>query len=342
MAEIKKSETAESAPLLTVRNLTADVKKNGETYNILENISFTISEGEILGLAGESGCGKSMTALCIPKLLPEAVKITDGDIIFNNRNLVTLGENEMNSIRGGEISFIFQDARQALNPLMRAGEQITETLGINKNVNRITRRKNQKTENRKTALETLKSLGFDNPEKIYNAYPHQLSGGMCQRILTAMSIIKSPKLLLADEPSSSLDEDSQKRCLSLLLEMNREKKTALFIISHDLSIIHDCCSRFLIMYAGRIAEEGPSQFIYSPLHPYTKALVKAIPNKEKRGKNLENIPGKTPSVEDRPPGCPFAPRCAKAQSVCSEAFPPVKEIGARKVYCYFPETDCSS
>ena len=323
---------------LTVRDLTAAVRKNDKIFNILEKVSFKIDEGEILGIAGESGCGKSMTALCIANLLPEAVKITEGEINFHNRSLTALGEEEMNGIRGNEISFIFQDVRLALNPLMKAGDQIKEMLEINRKDDRKNDKRIQNAKNRETVLELLSSLGFGNPLSVYNAYPHQLSGGMCQRIITAMSIIKGPKLLLADEMSSSLDEDSQRRCLSLLLEMNRVNKMTLLIISHDLSIIHDYCGRFLVMYAGRIAEEGPSQLLYSPLHPYTKALVNAIPNKDKRGKNLENIPGKAPSVEDRPSGCPFSPRCPRAQDICTRAFPPLKEIDNRKVYCYFPET----
>jgi peptide/nickel transport system ATP-binding protein len=231
---------------------------------------------------------------------------------------------------------IFQDVRQALNPMMKVGKQITETLELaTKNKEQRT---NTKEQNKSKALEMLKTLGFEEPEKIFSAYPHQLSGGMCQRIMTAITVIRSPKLLLADEPSSSLDEESQNRCLSLLKEMNQKNKMSLLVISHDLSIIQQFCNRFLIMYAGRIVEEGPAETLFSPLHPYTHALVKALPNKDKRGSVLQNIPGKVPSIEDQLSGCPFAPRCPKAQKICSESFPPeyFNHKEEKKVYCYFP------
>jgi len=324
----KSSET-----LLQVQNLTVCVEKDKKTLKILDNINFSIGQGEILGLAGESGCGKSMTALSILNLLPQAVKITDGKILYKSRDFKVLSEKEMCVIRGNEISMIFQDVRQALNPMIKAGKQITETLELNGS--------KDKAANKASALKMLSILGFNDPEKIFDAYPHQLSGGMCQRIMTAIAVIRSPKLLLADEPSSSLDEESQSRCLSLLKEINKNNKMSLLVISHDLSIIQQFCDRFLIKYAGKIVEEGPAEALFSPLHPYTHALVKALPNKAKRGSALQNIPGKVPSVEDQLGGCPFAPRCPKAQMICRETFPPEYfnhegEEFDRKVYCYFP------
>jgi oligopeptide/dipeptide ABC transporter ATP-binding protein len=319
------------ARLLEVRNLSAGVERRGEFLKAVDDICFSIDEGEILGLAGESGCGKSMTALSIVKLLPRGVKIQSGEIIYKNMPLTSMSEKEMRDIRGREISFVFQEARQSLNPLLRVGGQITETLELGGSI--------VKEANRARALETLESLGFEEPEKIFDAYPHQLSGGMCQRVMTAIAVISRPRLLLADEPSSSLDMESQERILSLLVKMNRDFNTSILIISHDLSIIQKFCGRFLVMYAGKIVEEGPSVSLFSPLHPYTRALTGAIPAKDKRGKNLENIPGKVPSIEDRFPGCPFAPRCKKAQSICAREFPSALETGGkRKVYCHFPLT----
>ena len=316
--------------LLEVRNLSAGVKKDGKIFNAVNNVSFVIDEGEIVGLAGESGCGKSMTCLSIPNLLPEDAKITGGEIIYNNQVLTSMSEPELRRIRGKEISVIFQEPHLSLNPLIRAGDQITETLELSGS--------SDKTKNKTSALEMLKSLGFDEPEKIFDAYPHQLSGGMCQRVMTAFAAINRPRLLLADEPSSALDFESQERILSLLTEMNRNFKTTVIIISHDLSIIQKFCSRFLVMYAGRIVEEGKAQAFFSPLHPYTNALVKAVPDKNKRGKKLDNIHGKVPSIEDRFDGCPFAPRCKKTQSICLESLPSVKETDGGKVHCFFPET----
>jgi len=249
-------------PLLEVCGLSASVKKDGKTIKILDDINFSINEGEILGLAGESGCGKSMTALSISSLLPQAVNITGGKIIFNGKDVTHLGEEKLRGIRGNEISVIFQDSRQALNPLMKVGSQITETLELGG-------KKNME-ENKTLALETLASLGFNNPQRIFNAFPHQLSGGMCQRVMTAIAVIRRPKLLLADEPSSSLDEESQKRCLSLLLERNQKDKMSLLVISHDLSIIRQFCNRYIVMSAGKIIEEGHGNSL--PANPYTREL----------------------------------------------------------------------
>ena len=330
--------------LLDVKNLTIGIGKNDKIYNAVEGINFSIDEGEIAGLAGESGCGKTITALSILNLLPYGIKITDGEIIYNGQVLTSMDEKQMRHIRGREISMVFQDIRQSLNPLMKVGGQIIEMLELKNKYEQIkndqkVNKKIVKKQNKSKVFEMLTLLGFENPQKIYNAYPHQLSGGMCQRILTAIAVICNPRLLLADEPSSSLDEESQERILSLIMDMNRTNKTSVLIISHDLSIIQKYCSRYLIMYAGKIIEEGPAASLYSPLHPYTKALINAIPEKEKRGQYLENIPGKVPSIEDRIQGCPFAPRCGKAQRICTETFPSAKLTANRKVHCYFPQED---
>jgi len=322
------------AHLLEVKNLTACVNKNGRMLKILNNINFCVDEGEILGIAGESGCGKSMTALSIAGLLPNEIEITEGHVIYKKNDLLRLTEKEMRGVRGKEIAIIFQDSRQALNPLMKIGRQITEVLELADGQKPV--KNEQKAKYKELALQMLSSLAFNDPEHIYNAYPHQLSGGMCQRVMTAIAIINNPKLLLGDEPSSSLDEESQRKCLAALKEINDKYKTSLLIISHDLSIIKEFCSRFIIMYSGKIVEEGPASSLYSPLHPYTYALVNAKPGREKRGKKLENIPGKVPSVEDQIQGCPFAPRCLKAKKICTEIFPPLNAIRNGKVYCYYP------
>jgi peptide/nickel transport system ATP-binding protein len=317
--------------LLDVRNLTVAMKKESGFLDVVENVSFHIDEGEIVGIAGETGCGKSMLTLSIPGLLPQKAKITGGEINFNGRNLLSLSEKEMCGVRGKEISVIFQEVRQSLNPVIKVGRQITEALALGGC--------HDKNTNRRRAIEMLHQMGFADAKLVYNAYPHQLSGGMCQRVMTAIAAINRPRLLLADEPSSSLDADSQERILSLLMEMNRKYKTAILIVSHDLSIIREFASRFFVMYAGKIVEEGPSSSLFSPLHPYTEALIGAIPHKEKKGQALANIPGKVPSVEDNLPGCPFAPRCLRAQSVCVESFPPEEEIAGGRVHCFFPLTE---
>jgi peptide/nickel transport system ATP-binding protein len=314
--------------LLEVRNLVVAMKKEGKTLNAVDGVSFTIDEGEIVGIAGETGCGKSMFTHSIPNLLPEKAKIVQGEIVYNGINLAALSEEELCRYRGREISVIFQETRQSLNPVIKIGRQITETLELCGSHDKKT--------NKRRALETLHRLGFEDAKLIYKAYPHQLSGGMCQRVMTAIAVISRPRLLLADEPSSALDPESQEKVISLLADMNRKHKTAILIISHDLSIIREFASRFLVMYAGKIVEEGKSSSLFSPLHPYTNALIGSIPHKEKKGLSLENIPGKVPSIEDHLPGCPFAPRCRKAQKICGESFPPLKETEDGKVYCFFP------
>ena len=330
-------ETDVSA-MLEVRNLTVCVKRHGNAHKVLDGVNFSINEGEIIALAGESGCGKSMTALSILKLLPETVEVQSGEIIFNGQNLINLNKKDLNQIRGSGISMIFQEARQSLNPLMRIGSQIMESLELSaKNKKEIKNKKKQYKKNKERVLGMLEALSFDEVVKIFDAYPHQLSGGMCQRVMTAIAAINRPRLLLADEPSSSLDNESQERILSLITEMNSKYNTSVLIISHDLSIIQKFCRRFFVMYAGRIVEEGPAEALFSPLHPYTKALVGAIPGKNKRGIPLENINGKVPSIEDHFSGCPFAPRCVKVQSKCKDAFPPAKFIKNSKVYCYYTE-----
>ncbi|MCL2208827.1 MAG: ABC transporter ATP-binding protein [Treponema sp.] len=324
-------------PLLEVRGLCTSLMKNGNEYKIINNVSFNIDKGEIVGLAGESGSGKSMTAMSILNLLPDGIKISGGELIFNDLKLSSLSDKEMNSIRGGDISIVFQDVRQSLNPLMKVGKQIIETLELSQNLKSANLKNTYDTQNRKSALEMLSSLGFKKAENIFDAYPHQLSGGMCQRVLTAMAVIRRPKLLLADEPSSSLDEESQNLCLSLLTEMNRSEKMSLLVISHDLSVIQNICSRFLVMYSGIIVEEGPASAFFSPLHPYTKALINSIPDKQKRGKKLENIPGKVNTIFNPADGCPFAPRCKKAKDICRREFPSPIISENRRVFCFFPE-----
>jgi peptide/nickel transport system ATP-binding protein len=312
--------------LLEVQNLVVTIKKEGKTLNAVDDVSFTIDEGEIVGIAGETGCGKSMITHSIPNLLPQKAKITGGKIIFDGRDLTSLDEEQLCGVRGKEISVIFQETRASLNPVIKIGHQITEALELCGFPD--------KKSNKRRVVEMLHALGFDDAKLLYNAYPHQLSGGMCQRVMAAIAAISRPRLLLADEPSSALDAESQGRILSLLVEMNRKYKTSILIISHDLSIIREFASRFIVMYAGRIVEEGPSSSLFSPLHPYTEALIGAIPHRDMKGKDLVSIPGKVPSIEDELPGCPFAPRCKKAQGKCTESFPPLKETANGKVYCY--------
>jgi oligopeptide/dipeptide ABC transporter ATP-binding protein len=324
--------------LLKIRDLSIGIRRKNETFPAVAGIDFDIEEGEIVALAGESGCGKSLTALSILRLLPPAARITGGEISFNagvsadgtdSLDLLSLGGEELRRLRGKDISMIFQEPRQSLNPLMRIGPQITETLelhGMGKAA-------------RIAALNMIEKLGLPEPEKIFNAFPHQLSGGMCQRVMIAIAAICRPRLLIADEPVTALDSAIQNQILALLEGINRDFGTAILFISHDLSVVRRFCRRFLVMYSGRIVEEGPAETLFSaPAHPYTRGLIGAIPGRERRGGPLANIPGRVPSIEDSLPGCPFAPRCPLAQDRCRGAFPPeTGPGGGHRVRCFMAE-----
>jgi peptide/nickel transport system ATP-binding protein len=323
--------------LLEIRNLSIGIKRKNEILAAVDGISLDIEAGEIVGLAGESGCGKSLTALSIPRLLPHAAEITGGHIMFRSGvshnaeasfNLLSLREEALCRIRGRDISMIFQEPRQSLNPLMRTGPQIAETLELHGLADKKTAKA--------AALDMIEKLGLAEPEKIFRAFPHELSGGMCQRVMIAIAAICRPKLIIADEPATALDAAAQTQILSLLGEVNRASGAAILFITHDLSLVRRFCRRFLVMYAGKIVEEGPAEALFdSPAHPYTRGLIGAIPGRERRGRALANIPGRVPSIEDRPGGCPFAPRCSRAQDRCFESFPPETETGqGRRARCF--------
>jgi peptide/nickel transport system ATP-binding protein len=336
--------------LLEVRNLTINIRRGKKFYTAVNGIDFKIDAGEIIALAGESGSGKSLTALSIPGLLSTRAKIAGGEILYSANGTVDLcktDEKSLRQIRGKEISMIFQEPRQSLNPLMKVGAQITEALELHSHTGDVQKeylpRRNTEEHGGKTtkrlALEMLKKLQFSQPEKIMDAWPHQLSGGMCQRVMIAIAAICRPRLLIADEPTTALDTVNQNHILELLKQINREFGTAILFISHDISMARHFCSRFMVMYSGKIIEEGPSEAILSsPLHPYTIALAASIPCKENKGKPLANIPSRAPPLEVTLPGCHFAPRCPRAQTQCKEALPSLAEAGnGRYVRCFFAE-----
>jgi peptide/nickel transport system ATP-binding protein len=319
--------------LLEVRNLSLEIsRRRGGLHEFLllvDGISFDIDTREIAGLAGESGCGKTISSLSILRLLPPGVELRGGTITLNGIPLHSLSEKELCRIRGKEISIIFQEPRESLDPLMRIGEQIGETLELHGMA--------EKKEARKAALEIIEKLSLGESKKIYRAFPHQLSGGMCQRVMIAIAAICRPKLLIADEPSTALDTANEEHILALLAGINRDYGTAILFISHDLSVLRRFCKRLFIMYAGKIVEEGPAEALFSaPLHPYTRGLISAIPVRERRGSPLAAIPGKVPSIEDRLPGCAFVPRCPHVMEKCRAGFPAETDCGGgHKVHCFF-------
>jgi len=304
--------------LLEVRNLSIGIKRGEDLLSSVEDVSFNIYPGEILGIVGESGSGKTLTALSILSLLSENKKITSGSIFFNGTNLITLPEKKMEGIRGKEISMVFQEPFSSLNPLLKIGDQIGEALTLHGEKDKALVKSRTK--------ELMEKLG------IPDTYPHRLSGGMCQRAMIAIAIICGPRLLIADEPTTALDRDTQSKILALIKEINRDMGTSILLISHDIEVIKELCNRVLVMYSGRILEEGNTGEVFSnPAHEYTRGLLNSVPSAAMRGKALAAIPGKIPSLEEgRPSGCPFHPRCAKAIPECKRDFPPARKISATR------------
>jgi peptide/nickel transport system ATP-binding protein len=301
--------------LLKVRGLSVGIRKNKKLLIPLSDLSFEIEEGEILGIVGESGCGKSLSALSIAGLLSPPVTVRGGSAIFRNEvDLLKLKEEELLRIRGKEISFIFQEPFSSLNPLMKVGAQIAETLEVHGETDRQL--------GRRRVLALMEKLGLPEAEKLINAYPHQLSGGMCQRVMIALAVIAGPRLLIADEPTTALDLTTQAQILELIRQLNREQGTAVLFISHDLRVIHSICGRVLVMYAGRVMEEGPVKEVFAnPAHEYTRGLLGSIPGRSRRGRPLAAIPGRVPSLEEAGSGgCPFMPRCPRAEKRCQAPF----------------------
>jgi peptide/nickel transport system ATP-binding protein len=316
--------------LLKLRGLSVGIQKNKKLLTPVSDLGFEIEEGEIFGIVGESGCGKSLTALSIAGLLSPPVLVRGGSAVFRDKiDLLSLKEEELRRIRGKEISFIFQEPFSSLNPLMKIGAQIAETLEVHGERDRnVTGRR---------VLALMDKLGLPDGEKLINAYPHQLSGGMCQRVMIALAVIAGPRLLIADEPTTALDLTTQAQILTLIRQLNREQGTAILFISHDLSVINSICGRVLVMYSGRVMEEGPVKEVFSrPAHEYTRGLLGSIPGRNRRGRLLAAIPGRVPSLEEAATGCPFMPRCPRAEKRCLAPFERVLTPG-RRTFCVLGE-----
>ncbi len=313
---------------VAVNNLNTSIILNADIIRAVDSVDFFIRKGEIFGLVGESGCGKTMTALSIMRLVPSPGKIVKGKIIFEGVNLADLSEKQMEQIRGNKIGMIFQEPMTALNPVLRVGEQIAETLIIHRNL------KNKEAKQR--TLELLKQVGFDEPEKKYIQYPHQLSGGQRQRVLIAIAISCDPLLVIADEPTTALDVATESQILCLLNELIARYSMSMLFITHNLNIIRKLAQRVGIMYAGRLLEQNfVSDFFDKPLHPYSRGLVESIIGLSGTEKRLKTIPGSVPRLSEMPDGCKFHPRCAYVMPVCKEEEPPMFNTGNEKwVKCY--------
>jgi peptide/nickel transport system ATP-binding protein len=296
--------------LLDIKGLTTHFFTRSGVIKAVDNLSLALQKGRVLGLVGESGCGKTVTALSILNLVPYPGKIIAGEILFDGRDLLSLSANEMRSIRGARISMIFQEPMTALNPVFTVGNQIAEVLTAHQNVTRK--------DALKSAVDLLRSVGIPSPEKRVNEYPHQLSGGMRQRVMIAMAIACKPSLILADEPTTALDVTIQAHILELLDTIQREMGMAMVLVTHDLGLIAERAHDVAVMYAGRIVEQaGTKELFANPQHPYTRGLMASIPNPGEEGhKRLRTIAGTVPRLYDLPKGCTFAPRCEIKTGKC--------------------------
>lgn len=319
--------TSTSEPLLRVSGLTTVFDTKRGPVTAADDVSFEIRAGETLGLVGESGSGKSVTALSIMRLVQPPGRVAAGRIVFKGRDLLTLEEREMRAVRGAEISLIFQEPMTALNPVFTIGDQLAETLLVH---DRATRR-----EARAKAIELLDAVRIPDPAARIGDYPHQLSGGMRQRVLIAMALACRPSLVIADEPTTALDVTIQAQILELLRDMKRALNLSLLLITHDLGVVAETADRVAVMYAGRIVETGPVRSIFrTPAHPYTRGLLASIPGAAP-GQRLKAIEGSVPLLGALPPGCAFHPRCPDRFDRCLTAPPPDYPAGAEQTAkCY--------
>ena len=317
--------------LLEVRNLQTRFELFRGTVKAVDGVDFTLREGEILGLVGESGGGKSVTGFSLLGLIDPPGRIAAGEVIFRGENLLEKSEEEMRRIRGKEISMIFQDPMTSLNPLQSIGRQIGEMLALHTPLSPADRRKR--------SIELLREVGIPNPEDRLENYPHQFSGGMRQRVVIAIALAANPKLIIADEPTTALDVTVQAQILALMENLVKRFGSALILITHDLAVVSEMTHRVAVMYCGRVVEEGPTrELVHNPFHPYTKGLLESIPRLSgERSRRLPQIPGMVPNLFDLPPGCSFAPRCGYATELCRKEAPRMRTVApGRMVSCHNP------
>ena len=313
------------APLLTVEDLSITFRLAGRSVRPVSGVTFDLRPGERVGIVGESGCGKTITGLALLRLLPPRSAAIGGRVLFRGQDLLQLSEREMRRVRGRQIAMIFQEPMSALDPVFPVGEQIAETLRAHFGLRRG--------KARARAVEALAAVGIPSPSRRYDDYPHQLSGGMRQRVMIAIALACEPGLLIADEPTTALDVTVQAQIIDLLLTLGESTGTALLFITHDLGVVAQSCTRLLTMYAGEVVEDAPTDAVLlTPRHPYTSGLLRSLPRLAEYKAMLPSIPGRVPSPSEMPPGCRFAPRCPHAEPRC--ALPQsLDREGVRAVRC---------
>ncbi|MEK5067000.1 ABC transporter ATP-binding protein [Sporosarcina sp. FSL K6-1508] len=318
--------------VLKVTNLQTHFTSDSGVVKAVDGVSFEVSKGETLGIVGESGSGKSVTSLSIMRLLKDTPgHIAGGEILYEGRDLVKISENEIRKIRGNDIAMIFQEPMTSLNPVFKIGRQLEEAI--------ILHLKMSKKQARVRSIEMLTAVGISRPDKIVHEFPHQLSGGMRQRVMIAMAMACNPKVLIADEPTTALDVTIQAQILDLMRNLTKTTDTAILLITHDLGVVAEMCDRVVVMYGGRAVEESDVLSIFAnPKHPYTQGLLASIPKIGERVERLQSIPGNVPIPSRMPEGCKFAPRCPHAMDICWEKEPEFKEVLMKhSVRCWLHE-----
>src|SRR5450432_4585054 len=316
-------------PLLAVEHLSVEFGAPGTALHAVDDVSFAVAAGEVVGIVGESGSGKSVTALAVLGLIDAPGRVRAGRLAFDGRDLQTMKERERRSLLGGDIAMIFQDPMTSLNPSFSVAFQLMETIGLHESGSRKARRAR--------ALELLRSVEIPDPERRLDAFPHQLSGGMSQRVMLAMAIACNPRLLIADEPTTALDVTIQAQMLALLAKLQKERGMALVLITHDLGVVAEVAQRVLVMYAGQVVESAAAgELFVRPRHPYTEALLASLPERNAGRRRLASLAGVVPGAYDRPRGCLLSPRCPYVQPRCRAERPDLFDVGASRARCFFP------
>jgi len=329
MSETASPQTDSSQPLLDVRGLVTEFHSSEGVFKAVDGVSFAVARGETLGIVGESGCGKSVTSLSVMGLIPRPPgKIPAGEIVFEGRDLLTLDPRQMRDVRGNDISMIFQEPMTSLNPVYTVGQQIMEGILLHEDISEA--------EARKRAIDMLRLVRIPSPESRVDDYPHQMSGGMRQRVMIAMALACNPKLLIADEPTTALDVTIQAQILDLMRDLRERTGTAIMLITHDLGVIAELADRVVVMYAGKVVEEARVGDLFTdPQHPYTLGLLGSIPKLDVEEERLATIEGSVPNPYNMPAGCKFNPRCPFADDKCRQDVPVLAEVKpGHKVACW--------